>query len=223
VRRGSCLVSRALPWTELVSAIGEERFAEIRDALAASGTDDLHADAFILNGTVANLLRDLMPDDAPADAITAYGALLHMLHACWARDWPVVTIGDEQLRDALRRTTHDARRTMPVVCYVQLPERLAWAEPGPGQPHEPLDGIFLIASAARADALAVLGFRAARDGFTTMEGAIALPSPPPPSREGGQPAFTSTLPGGREARLISVVDAHELCALALLAVEVSAG
>jgi len=216
-------VSRALPWTELVSAIGEERFAEIRDALAAAGTDDLNGDAFILNGTVANLLRDLMPEDAPADAINAYGALLHMLHVCWARDWPVVTISAERLRDALPRTTHHAPRTIAEVCYVQLPERLVWAEPAPGEPHEPLDGVFLVARSERADALAVLGFRAARDGFTTMEGAIALPSPPPPARAGGLPPFTSTLPGGSQARLISLVDAHELCALALLAVEVAAG
>jgi len=215
--------ARALPWTELVSAIGEERFAEIRDALAAAGTDDLNGDAFVLNGTVANLLRDLMPDDAPADAITAYAALLHMLYVCWARDWPVVMIGADQLRAAVAKPRHPTPDTRHLACYVQLPERLAWAEPGEGEAHEPLDGIFLIATATRADALAVLGFRAARDGFTTMEGAVALPSTPPPPRAGGLPAFASTLPGGNEARLISVVDAHELCALALLAVEVSAG
>ena len=221
-------MSRPLPWTELMSAIGEERFAEIREALARAGTDDLDGDAFVLNGTVANLLRDLMPDDAPADAITAYGALLHMLHVCWARDWPLVSVTADDLRNRL--TTHDARLTsfdapgtIPVVCYVQLPERLAWAESVAGEPHEPLDGIFLIATPERAGALAVLGFRAARDGFTTMEGAIVLPAPPPPPRANDAPAFASTLPGGDLARLISVVDAHELCALALLAVEVASG
>jgi len=215
--------TRPLPWTELISAIGEERFAEVRESLAKAGTDDLSGDAFILNGTVANLLRDLMPDDAPADAITAYGALLHMLHVCWARDWPLVTITTERLRDALSSPIAHSPLPIAVACYVQLPERLAWAEPAPGDPHEPLDGIFLIATPARADALAVLGFRAARDGFTTMAGAIALPSPPPPPRANGVPAFASTLPGGDLAKLVSVVDAHELCALALLAVEVASG
>jgi hypothetical protein len=204
-----------LPWTELVSAIGEERFAEVREALTTAGTEDLSGDAFILNGTVANLLRDLMPDDAPADAITAYGALLHMLHVCWARDWPVVRIDAEKLRIALAAPTPHSPLPIAVVCYVQLPERLVWAEPAEGEPHEPLDGIFLIAAGERADALAVLGFRAARDGFTTMEGAVALPAPPPPPRACGSPAFASTLPGGDLAKLISVVDAHELCAIAL--------
>jgi hypothetical protein len=216
-------MTRPLPWTELVSAIGEERFAEIRESLAKAGTDDLSGDAFMLNGTATNLLRDLMPDEAPAEAITAYGALLHMLHACWARDWPVVTIDTDRLRAALSTPIPDSRFPIPVVCYVQLPERLVWAEPAAGEPHEPLDGIFLIATPARADALAVLGFRAARDGFTTMEGAIALPSPPPPPRPNGAAAFSSTLPGGDRAALISVVDAHELSALALLAVELAAG
>lgn len=215
--------ARALPWTELVSAIGEERFAEIRESLTKAGVDDLNGDAFMLNGTVANLLRDLMPDDAPAEAITAYAALLHMLHVCWARDWPVVTITADRLRTALSSPIPHSPFSIPLVCYLQLPERLVWAEPAAGDPHEPLDGVFLIATAARADALAVLGFRAARDGFTTMEGAIALPSPPPPPRADGSPAFASTLPGGDRAELISVVDASELCALALLAVEVAAG
>ena len=207
--------ARALPWTELVSAIGEERFAEVRAALTKAGTDDLSGDAFILNGTVANLLRDLMPADAPADAITAYGALLHMLHVCWARDWPVVKIDAEALRRALASPIPHSPFPIPVVCYVQLPEKLVWAEPAEGEPHEPLDGIFLIAAGTRADALAVLDFRAARDGFTTMEGAITLPSPPPPPRANGAPAFSTTLPGGDLAELISVVDAHELCAIAL--------
>jgi len=208
-----------VPWSDLLTAIGSERFAQIGASLAAAGTDDLHRDAFLLDRAVAGLLRDLMPDEAPADAITAYGALLHMLHVCWARDWPLVSVAAPALRAALPRTAHHAPRTLSLACYVQLPERLVWAEPVDGEAHEPLDGVFLVVTASRADALAVLGFRAGRDGFTTMEGSIALPAPPPPARADGAAAFTTTLAGGDRKQLLSVLDAHELCALALGALD----
>lgn len=208
-------MSRPVPWTELVGAIGEERFTAIREALEQQKTDPLSRDAFLLNATVGQLLRDLMPEDAPSDAVNAYGALIHMLYLAWARDWPVVPASAEQLRAAALRPTPHAPRTPSVVCYLQLPENLVWAESSPGEAHEPLDGVFLIVAEHAAHALAILGFRAARDGFTTMEGAIELPAPPAGPREDGAPPFTSTLPAGDRANLLSVRDAHELVSLAL--------
>jgi hypothetical protein len=208
-------MTRPLPWTELLTAIGEERFTAIREALEQQKTDALSRDAFLLNATVGQLLRDLMPEDAPSDAVNAYGALIHMLYVAWSRDWPVVAVTAEKLRAALLRPTPYAPRPLSAVCYIQLPERLVWAEPVSGEAHEPLDGIFLIVTAEAAHALAILGFRAARDGFTTMEGAIALPAPRAGPREDGAPAFTSTLPAGDRASLLAVKDAHELVSLAL--------
>ena len=105
------------------------------------------------------------------------------------------------------------------MCYLQLPERLVWAEPSPGEPHEPLDGIFLLVHQAEAWALAILGFRPGRDGFTTMEGAIVLPAPPAGAREDGSPAYASRLPAGEKKGLLSVLDAHELVSLALSGLE----
>ena len=208
-------MSRSLPWTDLVAAIGEERFTAVREALDQQKTDALSRDAFLLNATVGQLLRDLMPEDAPSDAVNAYGALIHMLYAAWSRDWPVVSLTAERLRQSFPRTAPHAPRTPAVVCYLQLPERVVWAEPVAGEAHEPLDGVFLIVTDRAAHALAILGFRAARDGFTTMEGAIELPAPPAGPREDGSAAFTSTLPAGDRASLLSVRDAHELVSLAL--------
>jgi len=209
------VTTRPLPWTDLVEAIGAPRFEQIRQALTTAKLDDLDRDAFLLQAPVGQLLRDMMPADAPAEAVSAYAALIHMMFVAWARDWPLVPVAAPALRDALQRTEPQPARTPSVVCYVQLPERLVWAEPVTGEPHEPLDGIFLTATRERADALAILGFRPGRDGFTTMEGAVALPAPLPPPRPGGSPPFASTLPAGERAGLISVADAHELLALAL--------
>jgi len=210
--------ARPLPWTELVEAIGEPRFGEIRDALAQAGIDDLDRDAFLLNGAVTNLLKDLMPEEAPAEAVSAYAALLHACYVTWARDWPVAIVGTDALKAALHAPALPSTHA-PTVCYVQLPERQVWAEPEPGAAHEPLDGIFLMVREGRADVLAILGFRPGRDGFTTMEGAIAVPAPAPPARADGAPAFASALPAGERAGLVSVVDAHELAALALFALD----
>ena len=213
---------RPLPWTELLSAIGEARFAEVRASLGAHGTDDLDRDAFLLDAAAVNLLRDLVPEDAPVEAVTAYAAVLHMVYACWARDWPVAGVSAEALRAALAGASLLAPRTPVTACYVQLPERLVWAAPSPGQPHEPMDGVFLVAG-ERLSAVAVLGLRSGRDGFTTMESSLALPASAPGTREDGSPAFASPLPGGDRAQLIGVVNAHELCALALLALAAAGG
>jgi hypothetical protein len=214
----NAVAGRPLPWTGLVAAIGDARLGEIRADLEARGTADLDRDAFLLNGTVGALLRELVPADAPAEAVTGYGALLHAIYCCWARDWPVAALDADTLRASLL-----AARASPLTvraalaCYVQLPQRLVWAEPAPGTPHEPLDGVFLLVHGDRALALAVLGFHELREGFTTMAGDLRLPAPAPSSRADGSASFASILPGGDLAKLRSVVDTHELVALALIA------
>lgn len=209
-------MSRPLPWTALVEALGERRFEEIRDSLARNRTAPTDRDAFVLDGTVGNLLRDVMPEDAPAATVTAYAALLHMVFLLWSHGWPVVTVGAEELRDLIAhpRTPSSERRT-PV--YLQLPERLVWAEPIRGAAHEPVDGVFLVATLERATALAVLGLREERDGYTTAEASFALPLPLPAPRPDGGAPFASLLPGGERAGLLSIASELELVALALLA------
>ncbi len=215
-------MSRPLPWTDLVAAIGEARFADIRSALAKAGTSDLDRDAFVLDGTAGAVLKDLVPEGGPAEGIVAYGALLHMLYVCWARDWPVVPMNEEAVRRAASAPAPMAERPGPAaVCYVQLPERLVWAEPEPGAAHEPADGVFVVAERNRVRALAVLGLRTERDGFTTMEADLPLPATAPRPRADGSAPFAPVLPGGDRARLVSVVAAAELVALALQALEPS--
>ncbi|HEY2806091.1 MAG TPA: hypothetical protein VGI92_09560 [Gemmatimonadales bacterium] len=209
-------MNRLLPWTDIVAAIGEEHFEQIRASLDFAHTRDLDRDAFLLNGSAAAMLRDLMPAEAPAEMVSAYGALLHMLYVMWARGWPIVEADEAQLRDAvLKSAPLSLGPSVARSFYLQLPERLVWAEPAEGESHEPLDGIFVIEAGDRVHALAVLGFREGREGFTTMEGAIRLPAPAPEKRVDGSAPFSSTISGGESAKLISVVDEHELAALAL--------
>lgn len=210
-------MSRALPWTALMEALGEQRFVEIRESLERNRVNPLERDAFVLDGTVGNLLRDVMAEDAPAETVNAYAALLHMLYLAWSEGWPVIAVDAAALRSAVasprRPTTEDRRR---LFSYVQLPENLVWAEPVPGAPHEPVDGGFLVQRDELVTALAVLGFRPEREGFTTAEAAVRVPVTPPPRPDGSAP-FASRLPGGERAGLVSVADETELVALLLLA------
>ncbi len=210
---------RPLPWSDLVEAIGAKPFDDIREAVASAHADPADRDAFLLLGPVGALLRELMPADAPAEAVTEYGALLHVLYLHAEAGRPVRTLDRAGLEAALADTAPLARPPVaPGVCYVQLPERHVWAETAPGTPHEPLDGVFTMVSAARVAVLAVLGFRPERGGFTTVEAAAALPLAPPGPRADGSAPFASTLPAGERAGLRSVASPAELAALALLAI-----
>ncbi len=216
--------TRPVPWAAVMDAIGAARFVEIREALERNHVEAANRDAFLLHGMVGNLLRDLMPGDAPAETVNAYGALLHMLYLCWTRDWPVAHVTVEALRAALARATPETRNPAPrTPVYLQLPERLVWAEPVRGAAHEPVDGVFLVVTNERASALAVLGFRAEREGFTTAEASLALPLALPGPRPDGSAPFASLLPGGERAGLLSIASELELVALALLALEAPPG
>ena len=208
---------RPLPWASLIEALGESRFAAVRAALAKAGTDPLDRDAFLFDGAVGRLLRDLVPADAPADAVSEYGALLHVLYLHWDAGSPVRSLERAAATALLSAPPEQiAAAPAPSAVYVQLPERLVWAAAAPGAPHEPLDGAFVLQSLGRCRVLAVLGFRPDRQGFTTIEAESPLP-PRLEKRPDGSPPFATVLPAGERMGLFSVTTAPELSALALLA------
>ena len=210
--------ARALPWTALVEAIGEDRFEEIRTAIVRDRADPASRDAFLMLAPAGALLREMMAPEAPAEAVHAYGALLHALYLLWDAGWPVVALDGASLDRALADPAPLRRPPVaPGITYVQLPARAVWAQPAPEAAHEPLDGCVVTLSAASIGVLAVLGFRDDREGFTTIEAAAPLPLDAPPPRPDGAAPFTSTLPSGSRAGLRSVATRQELLALALLA------
>jgi len=206
-----------MPWTALLQAIGEERLAGIRADLTARGADERDRDAFLLNGAVAGLLRELVPEDAPAEAVTSYAALLHMLYRAWTLDWPVAIVSPDALRRTLAAPNPQSPIPNPVFSYIQLPPLLVWAQPSPGEAHEPLHGLFADLGADRLRILAILGAHELRGGFTTLEADVVLPLEPPAPRADGSAPFASVIPGGERKQLISLVSPGELATLALAA------
>jgi len=208
---------RPLPWTALVEALGEGSFETMRAALAAAGTDPFDRDAFLLDGAVGRVLRDLVPADAPAEAVTEYGALLHALYLHREYGSPVRVL-DRTAAGALLAAppAGAAAAEAPRAVYVLLPERLVWAASAPAAPHEPIDGLFVLRSPDRWRVLAVLGFRPDREGFTIVT-ADAPSAPRPARRPDGSPPFATVLPAGERMGLFSVTTPSELAFLALLA------
>ncbi len=213
---------RFVPWADLAEALGDNRFEEVRAALTSARTDASDRDAFLLTAAVGRLLRELVPPDAPAEAVTSYAALLHALYLHWAHGRPLRRAERERLR-ALLAAPPSAPAPEPGACYVQLPERVVWAAPVARAAHEPMDGFFLTVTPERVRVLAVLGARPEREGFTTIEAEAPVPVPPTPARDDGTAPFASVLPAGKRMGFVSVTSAAELVWLALLAVTAAPG
>ncbi|MGD0483679.1 MAG: hypothetical protein ABSB58_03385 [Gemmatimonadales bacterium] len=214
---------RPLPWTDLIEAIGTKRFEDIREAVSVGRVDAANRDAFILAGPAGALLKELMPEEAPAQAVMEYGALLHQLYLHWDAGHPLRRLDRAALEAALTDFRPLGRPpAAPDICYVQLPERAVWAEPNPGEPHEPLDGCFVQLSASAVTVLAILGFRPERGGFTTVEASAPLPAKAPGPRPDGSTPFANVLPAGERMGFRSLVSPGELVALALLCMAATA-
>jgi len=202
-------------WREVFDAIGEPRFVEMREALVPGDAGLFDRDRFLLNGAVAAVLRDLVPDDAPTDTLTTYGTLLHFLYIGWHRGWPGGEVDAARLRYQLGGT---APVRPPADGHAfgtyRLPPRLVWGRPDPDGAAEPVDVVFVSAGPERLRALALLGARDGRDGFSTLEADVPLPVAWPGPRDDGSQAFASVLPGGDRAGLISLTTTDELAYLA---------
>jgi hypothetical protein len=214
---------RPLPWTALVEALGESAFETMRSDLTKAGTDPFDRDAFLLGAAVARVLRDLVPPDAPAEAVTEYGALLHALYLHREHGSPVRALGRETATALLSAPPPGAAAAAtPGAVYVQLPERLVWGASAPAAPHEPLDGLFVLSSPGLTRVLAVLGFRPDRQGFTIIAAEAESPLRAAP-RPNGSPPFSTVLPAGERMGLFSVTTPSELVRLALLALSAAQG
>ena len=212
-------MSRTLPWLALFEALGEERFEEMRRSLEADNAEASDRDRFLLNRAVAGVLQDLTPEEGPPDTVVAFATLLHFIYVAWRKGWPTEDVDADRLRRLLAAPAPPG--DTPAFCYVRFPPLLVWASPGPGEPHEPLDGCFIDRAPGRLRVLAILGAREGREGFTTMEAEVALPLPMPPAREDGSPAFANVIPGGERKGLVCLVSTHELATLALVVVSIA--
>jgi hypothetical protein len=214
--------ARLTPFEIAYGTLAEERFPAIRASLEAAGRDPHDADSFVLDREVAALLRDLVPEEGVGEAVRQHLALLHHAYLYWLEGGWLFRLSRPRARALLDAPWEPGDLSgAPRAYYVQFPERLVWGELEPGEPHEPLDGLFVRPwPEGGYFVLAVFGVHPAREGFTVVdldghreEGA---------ARADGSPLFAPALPGGEAAGLYSVVNREELIELAARTVPLAA-
>jgi hypothetical protein len=211
------MANRPTPYEIAFGHPAEEHFARIRASLAATGRDPHDLDAFVLDREVAGYLRELVPEEGVGDAIEQHLALLHHAYLYWAEGGWLVRPGRERtsrlLAEAAPVEDQAPAPAAPRAYYVQFPERLLWAELGPGEPHQPLDGLFVRPwPDGGYFVLAVFGVHSGRDGFAVVD--LDGYREGPLERQDGSALFAPVLPGGAAAGLHSLVGGEELLELA---------
>jgi hypothetical protein len=205
--------SRLTPFDLVFKPIAHETFPKIRTELDRAGSDPRDRDRFLLRGEVVTLLRELRPEGGLGEGINQLAALLHHAYLYWEAGEPTFELSRQQLATLLAVAPERDPGDQPAACYVQAPERRVWAEVIQGQPHEPLDGMFVHLSPDTEvlRVLGVFGVHPEREGFSVVE--ASGPRPVSLARPDGTPVFGPTLPGGAAAGLFSLTGEEELLEL----------
>jgi hypothetical protein len=215
-------VTRPTPF-DLVFAPVADRLSGLTAAAAAAGRNPGERHEFALVPEVQRLLSELeMPDvvERRPEAADEYLTLLHAAYRFDAAGRRTVVTTRAQLGPWLARLAPAAAPPIPGgACYVQLPTPWFWAQGDDAGPHEPLDGMFAVAS-PRGDevaVLAMLGVRPERGGFTQ----VTVRARPADFAAAGavrrEPPFAPLMEGGATAGFRSVASGGELLTLLHLA------
>lgn len=201
-------MNRPTPFEIVFGELADERFPSLKASLGASGIDPVDRDAFVLDRAVTELLRDLVPEDAPTESLHEFIAVLQHSYLFWDAGCPLKTIESAKHTQAPR-----APRAPSGARYLQLPSHLYWGQLEPDEPHEPLDGFFVHAWKDGIRALAIFGLHPERPGISVAEVSGTAPGTPA-AREDGSAPYSPLMEGGAAAGLRSVASDEELLALA---------
>jgi len=161
---------------------------------------------------VVQLLHELRPAEGLGEGIDQLAALVHHCYLYWEAGCQTVSCGADQLASLLaQREADDAAAAAPF--YFQFPHRRIWAEPIPGEAHEPLDGCFVFSWPGQDSlrVLGVFGVHPDRAGFSVVE--VAGHRPERLRRPDGSDLFAPVLSGADAAGLYSVTGEEELLEL----------
>jgi hypothetical protein len=230
--RAAFETARLTPYELVFAEAGFEAriFPGLRDEADAAGNDPASRERFAFLSLAGDALRDIIPAEAPREALEQHRALLFHSFNFWRFGRRFYLLERAVARYLVEGKPSldrwDLRLPHPAV-YVQLPSNLFWASIAADVPPEPVDGFFAVESRGtdpigpayrQLEVLMVLGIRRDRAGFSIIPfdlevgpgiGLDWLSVP----RDGGD--FSSVLPGGAEAGLYSILTASE--ALKLLA------
>jgi len=208
-------MTRPTPFVLVFGDVANDRFPVLRDGAHAAGRDPANRDEFVLVREVAELLREIRPDEGLGEAVEALVAFVHTAFLFWRGGEQVVAVPRGLLGEVIAVEPRADASAAPAggTSYLQLPSLVVWGVPIVGSPPEPLDGWFVSRQGERLTVLAVFGLRPGREAMTTVE--IAGPRPPAPLvRIDGTPLFAPRMTGGEAAQLYAVEGEEELLELA---------
>jgi hypothetical protein len=219
-------VSRPHPTDLLAGALADEWYAEVEAAGKSAECDLADRLRFQQLAPVQRVLGELSPPDAEAPGAVAeqYGTLLFVLYQYRQAGQQSFTLRQAEL-ERVAETAADVPPRLPhgiSACYLQMPERVFWASIAQEFPPEPLDGVFVAATAERSElvVLAILGLRLEREGFSQIT-LDAVPGDFERARDlVRRPLFAPVLQGGERAGVKSLVSEAELLYLTSLALTV---
>lgn len=222
--------ARVTPYERILEGMERTTWPAIREEAESRGVDARRRDRFVLLGQVGATLQDMVPDDAPADAIEEYADLLYHGFQFWHYGRRVYAFAPERV-EALavpELELGDWILAAPPACYLQLPHQRFWSRVSGEAPYEPVDGCFVLVdetepapgAGAHLRILLVLGLREERAGLslvawhTDLDPREAAARARRPWREDGEP-FANAIPGGERKGLHAIVTTSELEALVL--------
>ena len=226
------MTARITPYELILESLEVDAFPAIRAEAEQRGKDPRRRDQFLLLGFVGASLKDIMPDDAPTDAIDEYGELLYQGFQFWSFGHRLYSIGEDvvKLLTADEYEMDDWILAAPPACYLQFPYQRLWARVAADAPFEPVDGCFVVVdetapapqSGAHLRAQLVLGVRPDRPGVslvsyrTDLDPHTASRVAHAPWREGSA-AFANAIPGGERKGYLTLATTSELEALVIRA------
>ncbi len=224
--------ARITPYELILEPLESSIFPAIRTEAEQRGKDARRRDQFLLLGTVAAALGEMMAEDAPSDAVDEYGELLYQGFQLWSFGRRLYFF-DTDVTDRITVVDYPMDGWIlaaPPACYLQFPYQRLWARVGADQPFEPVDGCFVVVddtapapqAGAHLRAQLVLGVRTDRPGVSLMSYRTDLDPysvsqlARTPWREEGEP-FSNAIPGGERMGYRTLATTSELEALVLRA------
>jgi hypothetical protein len=198
------------PYDLVITPDAEQQFGAVREALAASGTDPLDRDAFLMIRPVVELIHALRPDEGLGHGMDQYVVLFHLAYLYWAGGRRVARVGDADLA-RLGQAPVAETGPEPGGFWLEFPALRIWGAPIPDAPPEPLHGSFVAGRGDRLTGAAIFGFHPQRGSLSVV--AVEGGYPGLRRREDGSPLFAPTLPGAERAGHLWVADMGELLEL----------
>ena len=209
---------RSHPYELVFSSGLESKLDAIAAEAVERAVDTTNADRVGMLLSAGDLLRELLPDDAPPEAIQQIARLVFHCFHYRAAGKQTFEIGEDVLRELLATAlvAGPVQVAPPAYSgYVQLPRNRVWSRITEDAHAEAIDGFFF----AGAQLLFVLGLMQGRPGFSIMEVSVARAPDEIVSvadlkaREEGED-FANVLPGGELQGHFAITNTAEALKLA---------